>query len=367
MKIYLKSQKKEKVWFERQVDYFVRYFKQKNIGDRDHHDLVDLEIDNIIPVFKYCYSNNKTNELLTMWNYLGVFLWESGRWIELEKLGEIRNRINIKKFNNYIIIAAIIFCFFTIWQIISLMLIPSNSFYKILYSYCYYVQALFGFYCGFRIARKWGLTGSLIGKSMYFFAAGLLFQSFGQVGYSFVSTFRSFYYYPSIGDYGYFGSIFLYLYGMIMLNKASGVKIKSTLSRYKILSVSIAVFLLSTTYAIFFYDYGFEKFDVLRIFLDLGYPLFQSISLSFAILALLNSWKIPIDVLRKRLRFFLLALFCQYLADFTFLYLAKTNNIFPGDFFEFLYLLSYFLMTLAILQFRTFYSGEETKKLPAVS
>lgn len=205
-------------------------------------------------------------------------------------------------------------------------------------------------------SRVWGGFRSLIGRALMMFGLGLFFQVFGQIAYSYyIYVLHIDVPYPSLGDIGYFGSIPFYIYGVYLLTKVSGVKVGMRTLVNKAQAILIPVGMLIFSYVIFLRNYTFDFSNPLAVFLDFGYPLGQAIYVSIAILTYTLSRNILGGIMRKKILFLVFALVAQYLADYVFLFQVSTDTWRLGGFNEWMYLASYFLMTFAILQFKTAY------------
>lgn len=250
--------------------------------------------------------------------------------------------------------AVILFLLLTLWWGISFSINGENNVLSNFFGSAYGIMALWGAVWGFYIARQWGGNKSLIGKSILMFSLGLLAQEFGQIIYSYYVYITHIEIpYPSWGDLGYFGSIPLYIYGTIILAKASGVNISFKTFTTKLQAVLIPLALLLTSYIIFLKNYEFDWSSPLRVFLDFGYPFGQAIYISLALLTYLLSRNTLGGIMKSRVLFILFALFVQYLSDFTFLYQASKGTFQAGGIVDYMYLVSYFLMTIGLLQFNT--------------
>lgn len=250
-------------------------------------------------------------------------------------------------------ILTVVFLFFTIWWLAIQFPIPHREFFNQYYGVFYGTVALIGAFYGIGIQKQWGGVKSLMGKAILMFSLGLFFQEFGQLTY--------FYYffvkhievpYPSIGDIGYFGSIPLYIYGTVLLAKASGVKVSLQSFRSKIQAVIIPLLILGYSYFVFLQGYTFDWTKPLTIFLDFGYPLGQAIYVSVAILTVLLTRSLLGGMMKYRVLFILFALLIQYVADYTFLYQVSTDVWTAGGINDYIYLVAYFAMSLALLQLR---------------
>lgn len=221
----------------------------------------------------------------------------------------------------------------------------------------YGIMALWGGVWGIVYSQKWGGFKSLMGKAILMFSLGLLAQEFGQVSLSYIDyVMRIQGAYPSIGDLGFFGSIPLYIYGVFLLAKASGVKIQLRAFEQKVIALIIPAVILSVGYFLFLQGYTFDWSNPIKIFLDFGYPLLQAVYISLAILTYLLSKGILGGVMKNRILFILFALSIQFFSDYTFLYQSSKGTWSAGGINDFMYLTAYFIMTLALLQLKTAYS-----------
>ena len=213
----------------------------------------------------------------------------------------------------------------------------------------YQIVAFFGACVGFTIANHWGGFQSVIGRATIAFSFGLLLQCFGQTSYSFYI-----YYlnqpvpYPSIGDIGYFGSIFAYLYGALALASSRRACIPQVLS-WAAFGVPPTAFNAGSLISIFLRGYEFDGTQPLKTFLDFGYPFGQALYVSVALLAYLLSRNVLGGMMRMPILVFIGALVLQYFSDFTFLYQATAGTWYAGGMNDLLYLVSYLAMTLALL------------------
>ena len=255
--------------------------------------------------------------------------------------------LTIKK-NNYLILVGLIYIFFiSYWIVIHLLRL--EYLYET-FSDTYGVVAFLSGIYGLKLSKSWGYTKSLVGKSIFLFALGLIAQGFGQITYSF-------YYlvlgvevpYPSIGDLGYFGSIPLYAFGIWFLGRASGMLHTLKSCKGVLISVFVPLVLLIASYAFFLSGYEISETPLLVIFFDFGYPLGQAIYLSLAVTVYLLSRRVLGGIMKDRVLILLSALLAQYAADFTFLFRANREIWVAGGINDFMYLIAYALMFLALV------------------
>lgn len=254
-----------------------------------------------------------------------------------------------------VLLIALLFFYSTWWLFLPRGMVDGVAEITLWWGSTYQIFALVGALYGFFICKHWGGTKSVLGRAVLSFSLGLLFQAVGQT----IST----YYvlnglgvpYPSWGDIGFFGSIFFYAYGAILLGKVSGARLslKTATSKLQALLVPLAMITLSSV--IFLRSYQFDWSSPTNIFLDVGYPLGQAFYVSMAVIAFLVSRRILGGVMKMPIFFFIGALIMQYLSDFTFLFKTHTGTYIPGGLTDYLYLLSYFLMAFSVIQFSSVY------------
>ncbi|MFH1608982.1 MAG: hypothetical protein ABH951_03150 [Patescibacteria group bacterium] len=256
------------------------------------------------------------------------------------------------KNSNLSYVPVIIFIILSGWWVYINFLFPNvTTEDKQLFAAFYQILALFGAIVGFLMAKRWGGYKSLLGKALIFFSLGLLLQSFGQSVYSYFIFFQKIEIpYPSIGDIGFFGSIIAYILGVFYLSRVSGFHISWKSIQNKISSIVLPIIILAVSYFFFLKGYEFDWSDKLRIFLDFGYPFGQAIYVSIAILTLIVSRNVLGGIMKKPVLFLIFALIIQYFSDFVFLYQANAGTWSAGGVNDFMYMCSYFLMALSLIQ-----------------
>jgi len=220
-----------------------------------------------------------------------------------------------------------------------------------LWGHTYWILPLFGGIAGLFISKRWGGWKSLLGKTIIVLSVGLLFQTFGQLWssyYVFTNDVES-PPYPAIGDIGFFGSVLIYIYGVVLLSKLSGFKFSIRKVHNKVWAFLIPVLMLGLAYYMFLRGYEFDWSNKVQVLLDFGYPLGQAFYVSVAILSLLVSRNFLGGILKKPIWYLIVALIVQSLSDFVFIFQAIAGSWYVGGFNDMMYLLSYFLMTLALI------------------
>lgn len=252
-------------------------------------------------------------------------------------------------------IAVLIFTSFTIWWIIlQFMNLPQDSLYNQWFGGTYGIVALWGGIWGILIARRWGWPQSVMGKSIFFFALGLLSQEIGQLIYTFyISFLHQPIPYPSIGDWFFWSTLPLYALGVIYLGRASGAHISLRTIKGKFLAILIPSAILLLCYIVFLNGYTFNWSDPVKILIDFGVPIGEVIYISLALITYILTKGILGGVMKSKVLFILIALLAEFAADWVFLYQASRNTWYTGGINDYMYFCAYFLMAFGIIQFQT--------------
>ena len=228
----------------------------------------------------------------------------------------------------------------------------------------YGLVALIGSIIGFAAMKKWGGLKTVLGKALLFFSLGLFAQEAGQLVSSYYTQIAKVSLpYPSLGDVAYFGSVLLYICAAIFLSQVAGVKFSLKKPAYKAVAVAVPVVLLAVSYTLLLHNHQYDTTKPLTVFLDAGYPIGQACYISIAIVAYLLSRKIMGGIMRAGFVLVVLALFVQYISDFTFIFQSHRNTYVPGKFDDLFYLIAYFAMTTALIKFRRIYNTLQSKSV----
>jgi hypothetical protein len=276
-------------------------------------------------------------------------------YAELDMINTIKENLVAK-------VVLILFILLSFWWIsLRFMNLPQDSNANQLFAGVYGLIALIGGIWGLTISRKWGGVRSVMGRSIFFFALGLLSQEVGQIIYSSYIYFLHIPVpYPSIGDLFFYGTIPLYVIAIFYLGQASGIHISLRSFRNKLQAILIPTAILVLSYIVFLQGYKADWSNSLKVFLDFAVPFGQAIYISLAILTYTLTRGILGGMMKSRVSFILFALSAQYIADWTFLYQANRGTWYAGGLNDYMYLCSYFLMTLGLLQLGT--THEKLKK-----
>lgn len=252
----------------------------------------------------------------------------------------------------YHVITGVFFGVLTVWWF---LVQPSfaTADQRSIFAAVYGLIALWGAFWGYQTAQEWGGTKSVFGKAILCFAGGLLSQEFGQLAYSYYSyVLHVEIPYPSIGDLGFFGSIPLYIIGMLFLAKALRAQLGSSTLRNRIQVILYPILLLTASYLLFLRGYELDFSAPIKTLIDLGNPFGQAIYISLALLVYILSFKFLGGIMRSRIILLLIAFLLQYLADFTFLYQNSIGVWEGGRINDYIYLTAYAMMTIAVLELR---------------
>lgn len=219
------------------------------------------------------------------------------------------------------------------------------------YSWSYGLVALIGGIFGVRAARRWGGTRSLLGRSILSFSIGLLLQEFGQISFTYYTRVQNVDIpYPSIAEIGFLGYLPFYLLGMYYLAQVAGVRVSIRSLNSKLIALCVLLLSLLSTYIFFLKDYAADWSALYVTLVDYAYTIGQSFNISFMVIAYLLSRKYLGGVMKFRLLFVIIAYFVQYASDFTFLYQAYHGSYQASGITDYMYLVAYYLMAIALVQ-----------------
>jgi hypothetical protein len=219
------------------------------------------------------------------------------------------------------------------------------------FGFSYGSLSIWGGVIGLAVSRKWGGWGSLIGRAIICLSLGLLLQGWGQYSFWYMNSVMGIEIpYPSIPDIGYFGTIPFYIYASYLLAKAAGAKSSISSLHNGIQLLIIPVLMLGIAYFSFLRDLPFDSVDPLASLMDYAYPTGQALYISGALLTYSLSRKLLGGVMRFPILFLVVAFMVQFAADYIYIYFHAFY--YPGSFVDFFYLLSYFIMSLGLIQLK---------------
>lgn len=235
-----------------------------------------------------------------------------------------------------------------LWILTPIVKMISGESFVVNFTNIYGIMAVWGGVWGLIAAYQWNKKKN-INRALRMFAIGLFLQEFGQIMYLIYYLIGKAVY-PSIGDIGFFGSIPFYILGIIFLAKACGIDLQLKAYKNKVIALLIPFIMLLIGYGLFLQDYIFDFSNPLKIILDFGYPLAQAIYVSLAILTYLLT-RDSGGKMKNLILFILFTLIWQFICDYTFLYQAYHNTWLPNGINDYMYFVSYFLMSSILIFF----------------
>lgn len=253
----------------------------------------------------------------------------------------------------YTLLSVILFImYFVLWLSIQFFTRTTDGPLNYLYADSYGVTAALGGILGIFIAHRWGSYKSYVGSAVLYLSAGLLFQFLGQLSYTIIFyVYHIENAYPSFGEIFYFGSIPLYIMGLSYIAKASGFGLSKKSYKNSLPAIIIPVIMIFISYYAFLRGYETEGLTWAEILLDHAYPIGQALFVSFAIVIFLKTKDVLGGVMRGRVMFILFSLIFQFVADTMFIYETRTDLWYAGGLSDLMFLISYFLMSIALFQF----------------
>jgi hypothetical protein len=222
-----------------------------------------------------------------------------------------------------------------------------------LFNWSYGLIALGGAIYGIRISiTKWGGWNSVIGRGLIFLSLGLLGQWFGLQIWTYYNVVAKVEVpYPSLADVGYFALIPAYTVAAIMFAKASGTQFSLKTVKGKIQAVIIPLIFLGIAYGLFLKDVGFDTSNLVKLFLDLGYPLGEIIPVVIALVTLVLSRKLLGGTMSHRIFYLIAAFSFQFITEYAFIYTSGKNIYVNGGINDLMYATSYTIMAVGLISF----------------
>jgi hypothetical protein len=253
----------------------------------------------------------------------------------------------------------VFFVVITIWWISLFVRGQQSGTENDIFTSVYGAVAFWGGIAGLVIAKKWGGFKSILGKAFGSFALGLLAQFVGQICYSYyIIVLGMEVPYPSIGDFAFFSTGFLYAFGSIQLIRSLGIRPALKTYQGRIGAILIPLLWAFSSYFFFLRGYVFDWSSPVVIILDLASPIIDGVYISLIILVYLLSKKFLGGIMKFPVLFLMVAVFSQAIADYVFIFRASREMVYSGGVSDYIYLLSYTLMTIALM-----YLGFVFKKL----
>jgi hypothetical protein len=257
--------------------------------------------------------------------------------------------MNFKRLSTALAIS--LFLFYTLWWLWMFFFLSPETPLRDYFSDTYGILAGLGGLIGIAISRKWDGMKSYVGRSLIFFSLGLLSQFLGQLSYTIQYYIYNMDIYPSFGEIFFLVSIPFYILAVWYIAKASGSSISLRSLKNRVGAVVLPILLVGISYFLFINGTNFGEQSLVENILSFSYPMGQAIFVSFAALAYYLTLGVSGGLMKKRVSFILFALLFQYIADSAFQYETIKGIYAPADVSEYMFVISYFLMTVALIQF----------------
>ncbi len=243
---------------------------------------------------------------------------------------------------------------YTLWWLFINFIIPDNSVQGELWGGTHGLAALLGATIGLINARAWGGMKSLVGKAMIVFSFGLLCQLFGQIIFAYYVSFGHVELpYPSLADFGYFGTIPFYIYGAYLLAKWSGATKLFCWREQGVFLVGLVLsVLLIISAPMFYYGYIIHRLSLLGVLFSYLYILSNTIFVFLSVAPYFSLCRTVRWSIYRPVLFFSVALIFQYIADYVFFIQVNYLPVIPGSIIDYFYFFAYCLMAIGLIRFR---------------
>lgn len=197
---------------------------------------------------------------------------------------------------------------------------------------------------GLFIAKRWGFFKSAVGRAVIYLSLGLITWGLGTYIYSGIYNLilQVEVPYPSFADIGYVLALPLWAIGMIEMSRATGAKYGLRSSRGKVILLIIPALVVAISYYLLIVvaragSFTFGDTAILKVILDLAYPIGDVFILTFATLIYGLSYKYFGGIFKKAIYIILLGFVLMYFADFSFSYTTTLGTWYPGDWDDLLF------------------------------
>jgi hypothetical protein len=264
----------------------------------------------------------------------------------------------MKRYNKYQTLMAVCFGVIVIFWVGLYVANKKDGNWNYWYSFLFGLIPLVGGFIGMLKANIWGGLRSAVGKAVFFISLGLLLWGLGESIWSYYNFFKHVPApYPSLADVGFGPSIFFWIIGTIYLARASGAFLaikRNTWAKLAVIAIPLLLLIPSYYIQVTLARGGTivpEGETLLKVILDIAYPLGDFLALTFAALVFTLSYKYFGGFYRRAILFILAGLAVMYCADSVFSYTTTKGTYYNADWGDLLLALGLFLMTFGILGF----------------
>ena len=206
-------------------------------------------------------------------------------------------------------------------------------------------------------SRSWKGMQGFVSRGIFFLGLGLFFWGCGGMIWAYYNYFLGVAApYPSLADLGYAPSVFFYCIGAVYLARAAGADfgLKRRFAKLFIVVATIIMFFISYYFLVDVVRQGVlltAGDPILKMILDLAYPVGDFISLTIAIVISGLSFKFLMSEYKVAIVMILLGLVAVFFADSIFSYTTSIGTYYNADFGDLVFAFSMFLLTFGVLGF----------------
>jgi diguanylate cyclase len=238
-----------------------------------------------------------------------------------------------------------------------------NQTYGYIFNFAYSFLPLYVGIYGFRIAGKWGMFKSTMGKAIINLSLSLIFWGIGEIMWAYYNFFLgSNIPYPSWDDVAYVLTYPFLAVGLIYLGRATGVKfgLRNVLGKVYLILAPIAILIFSWYILVQLGRGGSitSGGGPLTVFFDIAYPVGDVIILVMVIIIYGLSFRFLGGMFKWPILITLIGVLLEYIADFGFSYTTTINTYYNGNWVDLVYLTSLLLMSFGV----TLLDVEKTNK-----
>lgn len=223
-----------------------------------------------------------------------------------------------------------------------------------LFSLIYSILPLGGGIIGFTNARHWGGFASSTGRAVLFISGGVFAWGIGNIIFGYYNLILGVPIpYPSIADAAFFLLYPLSAIGVISFFRATGASFGLRHLSGKFLLLIIPAFFISLSYYLLFIVArgGIITYDgdLLKLFLDIAFPIGDVIVITFASILYSLSFKYLGGTFRKPIIFIIIGFISTYIADFLFSYTTTVGTYFVGKWVDIFYPTAFLFIALGLV------------------
>jgi len=243
------------------------------------------------------------------------------------------------------------------WVLISIFHLR-DTIYNTSFAFAYGLIPIIVAVFGFQELKRWGFLKSSMGKAILFISFGLLTWGIGEMIWSYYNFFLLVEVpYPSLADVSFILSWPLWTVGTIYLSFATGVKyeLKNLSGKLQILIIPFIVIILSYYLLVVVARQNVFEFDsdILKLFFDLAYPVWDVIILTISIIIYGLSFKLLGGKYKYPILIILFGFVINYFADMGFSYTTTLGIHYNGNWVDLLFATAMFLLGLGLVSFNT--------------